>query len=186
MRIVGVVVDFIEGLGIESYSLERGPTSIVLALPNEPESLVPAHIAGLRKLIFADPSLVATLSPAVSVVQDPRNPLGILVELESKDDAAARRDNVVRALRGEESELRRRGVNSLTLFGGVAKLKPFTNDIDLVARFERGKRPTSFDLSAIESYLGSVLRRRVDVSLERALSKDFRRGVEEHGVRIFG
>jgi predicted nucleotidyltransferase len=101
-------------------------------------------------------------------------------------DAVKARDALLQALRDEEPELRRRGIESLLLFGSAATLKSFPNDIDLLARFRPELRLSAFDIAEIQAYLEQTLGGRVDLSTEATFPSEFRKTAEQSGIRIFG
>jgi predicted nucleotidyltransferase len=180
-KITGAVVDFLEDHGVTTYAVKRSPSSIILSLPNEPEVAVQRHLEGLKdrlqEIVFTFPE---------RVTRDPRDHHAIVIEVASATDPAKARDALVRALRGEESELRHRGIESLLLFGSAATLKSYPNDIDLLVRFRPGLRLSAFDLAEIQAYLEQTLGRRVDLSTEASFPTEFRKTAEQSGIRIFG
>lgn len=180
-KITGAVVDFLEDHGVTTYAVKRSPSSIVLSLPNEPEVAVQRHLEGLKDRLQ---EIVFTFPERVS--RDPRDHHAIVIDVASAADPAKARDLLVRALRDEEPELRRRGVESLLLFGSAATLRSHPNDIDLLVRFRPGLRLSAFDLAEIQAYLEQRLGRRVDLSTETSFPADFRKTAEQSGIRIYG
>lgn len=185
-RVTEAIVDFLEDLGVSSYAMRRRPASITLSLPDEPESAVQRHLEGLRdrlqEIVISSPE-----SPVDFVSRDPRDDHAIIIEIKpAGGDERAAREQLVEDLRSEEAELRRRGIESLILFGSAATLKPSPRDVDLLARFRSDARLSAFDLADIQLYLEQRLGRRVDVSDERTFPAAFLPGVEQTGIRIFG
>lgn len=186
-KVTGAVVAFLEDHGVTTYAVTRSPSSIVLSLPNEPESAVQHHLEGLRsrlqEMVFTFP---AHAGRGEHVLRDPRDHHAIVIEIASPDDDRSDRDTLVRQLRDEEPELRRRGIESLLLFGSAATLKPHPRDVDLLARFVPGIQLSAFDIAAVQIHLERVLGKRVDLSTERTFPSDFRAAAERTGIRIFG
>ena len=185
-RVAETIVDFLEDRGVTSYAVRRGPTSIKLSLPDEPESSVERHIAGLRdrlqEIVFRSP----TNDPLDFVSRDPRDHHAIIVNIVPAGDERVTRDELVRQLGDEQDELRRRGIDSLLLFGSASTLKSHPHDVDLLAGFRRDARLSAFDLADIQLYLERRLGRRVDISDQETLPADFRADIERTGIRIFG
>jgi len=185
-RVAETIVDFLEDRGVTSYAVRRAPTSITLSLPDEPESSVERHIVGLRdrlqEIVFRSP----TNDPLDFVSRDPRDHHAIIVQMIPAGAERRTRDELVQQLRDEHDELRRRGIDSLLLFGSASTLKSHPHDVDLLAGFRRDARLSAFDLADIQLYLEQRLGRRVDISDRRTLPADFRADIERTGIRIFG
>ncbi|MEA2930304.1 MAG: uncharacterized protein QOG38_2732 [Hyphomicrobiales bacterium] len=161
--------------------MQRSPSAIILSLPNEPEVAVQRHLEGLKGRLQ---ELVLKFPDRVS--RDPRDHHAIIIEVAASRDAVKARDDLLQALRDEEPELRRRGIESLLLFGSAATLKSFPNDIDLLARFRPELRLSAFDIAEIQAYLEQTLGWRVDLSTEATFPSEFRKTAEQSGIRIFG
>ena len=70
----------------------------------------------------------------------------------------------VRHLQGTKDELRRAGIRHLSPFGSIARGDAeAASDVDLAAKFDPDARMDLFHLTALESRLGSILGRRVDL-----------------------
>ena len=185
-KITGAVVDFLEDHGVTTYAVTRSPSSIVLSLPNEPEIAVQHHLEGLK-----DRLQEIVLEPAAHerhdlILRDPRDHHAIIIEIQSPHDERSTRDAIVRRLKDEEPELRRRGIESLLFFGSAATLKPYPNDIDLLARFRADLQLSAFDIAEVQAYLEQKLGRRVDLSTEKTFPSEFKKIAEQTGIRIFG
>jgi predicted nucleotidyltransferase len=183
--ITEAVVDFLEGHGVTTYAFTRRPSMIVVSLPNEPDLAVERHIEGIRARLRGL-SVGPASRQADLVARDPRDHHAIIIEIKSPHGDAHLRDEIVRVLKAEEPELRRRGIESLRLFGSVSTRKPHPNDVDLLARFRPGLRLSAFDLADTQAYLERRLGRRVDLSNEQTFPTAFKATVERTGVSIFG
>ena len=87
-----------------------------------------------------------------------------------------RRDETLAILGAHREELRRRGVKSLAVFGSVARdeARP-DSDVDLLVELER---PAGiFKLVAVQDYLESILRCRVDLVTRGGLKRQLRERV---------
>jgi predicted nucleotidyltransferase len=165
------------------YGVRRNPASITVSLPNEPESAVAGHLAALRlRLEIVSPPQMDQVD---LVVLDPRDHHSIIIEFKAPAGEAQQRDAIVRTLRAEEPELRKRGILALRLFGSAATLKAHPNDVDLLARFDPNRRFSAFDIGDIQSYLEQRLGKRVDLSNERTLPAAFKDSVDRTGIVIF-
>jgi len=184
-RVTEAIVDFLEHQGVTSYAVTREPSSITLLLPNEPESSVERHLKGLRDRLQEIVIRPVQDPPLDFVSRDPRDHHAIIVNIMPAGEELPARDSLVQRLRNEEGELRRRGIESLTLFGSASTLKPHPRDIDLVARFRRGSRLSAFDVADIQLYLEQRLGRRVDLSDEKLLPAEFLAGLNRTGITIF-
>jgi len=182
--ITEAVVDFLERHGVSSYALTRNPSAIVLSLPNEPDVAVEGHIDGIRARL-QDLSGRAARQAAL-VTRDPRDHHAIIIEFKSSRGKSNLRDEIVRVLKAEEPELRRRGIESLRLFGSVSTPKAHPADVDLLARFRSDLRLSAFDIADTQAYLEQRLGRRVDLSNEQTFPAAFKIAVEKTGVPIFG
>jgi predicted nucleotidyltransferase len=185
-RVTEAIVDFLEALGVTSYAVTREPSSITLLLPNEPESSVERHFEGLRDRLQEIVIRSDAHAPLDFVSRDPRDQHAIIVNITPAGDERSARDSLVQRLQNEEGELRRRGIESLILFGSSSTMKPNPHDVDLLARFQRDARLSAFDLADIQLYLERRLGRRVDLANEKLLPAAFLAGVERTGIRIFG
>jgi predicted nucleotidyltransferase len=181
-NITGAIVDLLEARGVQTYAVRRNPSSIVLSLPNEPEAAVERHVQALRGRLQE----VAFQRRPDVVCRDPRDEHAIIVEMKAAGDRGSDRDTVIRVLQGEETELRRRGVERLVLFGSTATQQPHPNDVDVLVRFRPGSRPSVYDIAELQLHLEEKLGRRVDVSTESTFPTEFTKIVEQNGIEIFG
>jgi predicted nucleotidyltransferase len=179
------VVEFLEGRGVTTYAVKRTPSSIVLSLPNEPESAVQRHLEGLKGRLKQSGGNDRADTAEDFVVRDPRDHHGIVIEIIGRHDTQDVRDTIVEKLKSEEAELRRRGIDALLLFGSATASPGYPNDVDLLARFRPGLRLSAFDIAEIQGYLEDVLGRRVDLSNEKTFPSAFRVVAERDGIRIF-
>lgn len=77
---------------------------------------------------------------------------------------------VLEALKGYETELRRLGVQRLALFGSAARGEDRPDsDIDLLAGFDPARRLSLLDVVHIENRLSDLLGRRVELVEEGCL-----------------
>jgi len=73
-------------------------------------------------------------------------------------------DRVIATLRAHETELRRAGLRSLSLFGSVARGETETgSDIDLAAEFDPAARMDLLQLTALERRIAVILGSPVDL-----------------------
>jgi predicted nucleotidyltransferase len=185
-NITAAVVDFLEDSGVTTYAVTRSPSSILLSLPNEPEIAVQRHVQGLKGRLQEIVLERVPQDRADLVLRDPRDHHAIIIEITSPRPERDARSEIVRALAAEEPELRRRGIESLLLFGSAATEQQHPNDVDLLARFQADLRLTAFDIADVQAYLEHRLGRRVDLSSEKTFPSSFRQAVEQSGIRIFG
>lgn len=100
------------------------------------------------------------------------------------------RSALLAVLRAHEAELRARGVESLTLFGSVARGEGTgTSDVDLAVRPGIGFSAGGFDhfgqLDALRDRLSALLGCDVDLIEETAARRRLRQVIEREGVRAF-
>jgi hypothetical protein len=93
-------------------------------------------------------------------------------------------------LRAHEAELRARGVESLTLFGSIARGEATgASDVDLAVRPGAGFSVGGFDhfgqLDALRDRLSALLGCDVDLVEETAARARLRQVIEREGVRAF-
>lgn len=185
-RVTEAIVDFLEDQGVTSYAVRREPSSVTLSLPDEPESAVERHLEGLRDRLQEIAVTSRAVAPVDFVSRDPRDHHTIIIDMTPAGNERSDRDSLVQRLRNEEAELRRRGIESLLLFGSASTLEPHPHDVDLLARFRRDARLSAFDLADIQLYLERRLARRVDLSDERKFPTGFLSSVKQTGIPIFG
>jgi len=100
-------------------------------------------------------------------------------------DKAVKRADVVRKLKAEQENLRRRyGVTSLALFGSVARDEAVPDsDVDVLVEF--GRPITLFDLVATQQHLERCLGvRRVDLVPRDSVFPAFREGILGEAVHV--
>ena len=100
------------------------------------------------------------------------------------------RSELLRILRHHEAALRARGVDTLTLFGSVARGDATeVSDVDLAIRPAANFSSGGFDhfgkLEALRHELSSLLGCNVDLVEEPAVSVRLKRVISQEGVRAF-
>lgn len=94
-----------------------------------------------------------------------------------------RRDEVVHLLAAHREELAAMGVESLALFGSVARDEAGPeSDVDVL--LEHGRPIDLFDLSDIKRFLEGILGRRVDLVTRRGLKRQLREQILAEAVRV--
>jgi uncharacterized protein len=97
-----------------------------------------------------------------------------------------KRDEVIAALREDETELRAAGILRLWLFGSTARDEAQPgSDIDLLAAFDEARRLSLLDVVGIENRLADLLGRRVDLIEEGTLRSRVQESVGREAVRAF-
>lgn len=96
------------------------------------------------------------------------------------------RDEILRVLASHRTDLRRRGVTSLGLFGSAARgdARP-ESDIDLVVEFDPAAQIDLFDLMDVEAYLSDLLGRPVDLVPRAGLKRRVRERAIGEVVDVF-
>lgn len=91
------------------------------------------------------------------------------------------RDDILRAVRAAEAQLRELGVRELSLFGSFARNEPAEqSDIDFVVEFEA----SSFDrYMAVKELLETLFSRRVDLVIKSAIKPRLRDRILGEAVR---
>jgi uncharacterized protein len=104
----------------------------------------------------------------------------------STSTAADQADRIIGALRAHETELRRAGIRSLSLFGSFARGEAeAASDIDLAAEFDPAVRMDLFRLTALERRIAEILGRRVDLLPEPAEKPRLRANIDRDRRRAF-
>jgi hypothetical protein len=103
---------------------------------------------------------------------------------------APSRSDLLTVLRAHETELRARGVESVTMFGSVARGEADTgSDVDLAIRPGAGFSAGGFDhfgrIEALRERLAALLGRDVDLVEEPVCNPDLQRAIAQEGVRAF-
>lgn len=92
----------------------------------------------------------------------------------------------LKRLKAHEAELRSMGVLGLSLFGSVARDEAGPeSDVDLVARVDRERVRTLFDLGGVVDHVERMLDRRVDLLTEPVAKPRLAAEVERDRVRVF-
>ncbi len=95
-------------------------------------------------------------------------------------------EQVIATLRAHEAELRRAGISRLSLFGSVARGDDEADsDVDLAAEFDPAARIGLFELVAIETRLGQLIGRPVDLLAEPVEKARLRANIERDRRRAF-
>ena len=100
------------------------------------------------------------------------------------------RNGVISALRANESELRRLGVLSLSLFGSIARGEGNNgSDIDIAIKLDPAKTPHGLQylnrIDEIEERLQALLGRHVDAISEPARKPRFQEQIDRDRVLAF-
>jgi predicted nucleotidyltransferase len=100
------------------------------------------------------------------------------------------RSDLLAVLRSHEAELRARGVETITLFGSMARGDAAgTSDVDLAIRpgpgFSRGGFDHFGKLDALREHLAALLSCNVDLVEEPAVRPRLREVIAAEGVRAF-
>ena len=93
---------------------------------------------------------------------------------------------VIATLRAHESELRKSGLRSLSLFGSLARDEAETgSDIDLAAEFDPAARMDLFRLVALERRLAELLGTPVDLLPEPLEKRRLQEQINRDRLRAF-
>jgi predicted nucleotidyltransferase len=96
------------------------------------------------------------------------------------------RTTALARLRARESELRAMGVESLSLFGSVARGEAGPDsDIDLAARFDPAKRITLFGYAGITERIREMIGAPVDLVSEPARKARLQALIDRDRVHVF-
>jgi hypothetical protein len=103
---------------------------------------------------------------------------------------APSRSDVLTVLRAHETELRQRGVESVTVFGSVPRGDAGAgSDVDLAIRPGAEFSADGFDhfsrIEALREHLAALLGRDIDLVEEPTRNPRLRRIIEQEGVRAF-
>ena len=93
------------------------------------------------------------------------------------------RDKVITILRNDYNHLRAKGVNSLALFGSVARDEArYDSDVDILVDFEP---PITFDrYMDVKLYLEDRLGTKVDLVTRKALKPQIRENVDREAIYV--
>jgi hypothetical protein len=99
------------------------------------------------------------------------------------------RDQVIGALKAHEEELRAAGVESVSLFGSVARDESLARDVDVVVRLRETFSAPGLDyfsrLDALEQRLAGILGCKVDVIEEPVRNERFQEEIERDRALAF-
>jgi uncharacterized protein len=99
------------------------------------------------------------------------------------------RDRVIAALKAHEHELRTAGVESVSLFGSVARREDSAGDVDLAVRLGEGFSAPGLDyfsrLGELEGRLSGILGCKVDVIEEPVRKKRFQTEIDRDRAIAF-
>jgi len=101
-------------------------------------------------------------------------------------DGAGALDKVLRALRDRQSELRRLGVEHLSVFGSLARGEAQANsDVDLLVDLDPKLRLDIFDLNDIAARIEGYLEAEVDLIRRHRLDGEFRERALRDEIVVF-
>ena len=99
------------------------------------------------------------------------------------------RDQVIRALKAHEQELRAVGVISVSLFGSTARGEPQPGDVDLAVRLGKNFSQGGFQyfgrLESLEEHLSRLLGCKVDVVEEPVRKERFQKEIDRDRAFAF-
>jgi uncharacterized protein len=99
------------------------------------------------------------------------------------------RESVLSILRAHEAELRAKGVESVSLFGSVARGDPYPQDVDLAVRLSEEFSEPGLDyfhqLDLLEKRLRGLLNCEVDVVEEPARKKRLQDEIDKDRAIVF-
>jgi uncharacterized protein len=100
--------------------------------------------------------------------------------------ALEERERVLRVLRGQERELRARGLTRLALFGSTARGdRGPESDVDLLIEVDAARRFGLFAFLDLKNDLAALLGRPVDLAFPDAMRPRLRAAVLEDAVEVF-
>lgn len=100
--------------------------------------------------------------------------------------AVADGDAIIRLLRNRETELRRAGIEHVSLFGSVARGEGDANsDIDIAVEINSEAALDLFALVALERQLGELLGRHVDLIVEPVRKSRLQANIDRDRRRAF-
>lgn len=96
------------------------------------------------------------------------------------------RDRIVAAIKAHRSELSRRGVRPLALFGSAARdeARP-DSDVDVMVDLDPVAKVDLFDLMDLRGYLADLLHSRVDLVVRDSLKPGLRERTLRDAVHVF-
>jgi predicted nucleotidyltransferase len=99
------------------------------------------------------------------------------------------RERVLSTLRALEPELRARGVESMSLFGSLARGEPYAQDVDVAVgvneSFADGALDHFYQLDLLERRLGNLLFEEVDVVAEPVRKPEFQAAIDRDRTIVF-
>jgi uncharacterized protein len=99
------------------------------------------------------------------------------------------RENVISIPRAHEAELRAKGVESVSIFGSVARGEPNPQDVDLAVRttdgFSKGGLDFFYQLDILERRLRTLLDSEVEVVPEPVHKKPFQDEIDKDRAIVF-
>ncbi len=99
------------------------------------------------------------------------------------------RERVLAILRAHESELRANGVESVSIFGSLARGEPYPQDVDLAVRVSHNFSTDGLDyiyqLGRLERRLRQLLGCEVDIVTEPAAKKRFQDEIDKDRAIVF-
>jgi predicted nucleotidyltransferase len=104
-------------------------------------------------------------------------------------DKAMNRDQVIRALKAHEQDLRAAGVVSVSLFGSTARGESDPGDVDIAVRLAESFSHGGFDyfgrLEDLEQHLSQLLGCKVDVVEEPVRKERFQKEIDKDRALAF-
>lgn len=95
-------------------------------------------------------------------------------------------DAVKITLLPHEAELKNAGIESLSIFGSVARGEATElSDVDLLSDFDVNRRLTAFDKAGLEVRISEILRTPVELCDRRLMKDDVRVRAEREAVLVF-
>ena len=107
-------------------------------------------------------------------------------DLATRTQSIPRAEDVIATLRAHETDLRAAGIQSLALFGSVARgdADP-SSDVDLVVTFDPVTRIDLILVVGLERELGEILGRKVDLLLVPVEKARLRANIERDRKHVF-
>src|SRR3954452_586870 len=99
------------------------------------------------------------------------------------------RETVLSILRAHEPELRAKGIESMSLFGSLARGEPYAQDVDLAVKvndgFADGGLDFFYQLDELERRLRNLLDEEVDVVTEPVRKAEFQNEIDRDRAVVF-
>jgi uncharacterized protein len=96
------------------------------------------------------------------------------------------KEQIIATLRAHESELHRRGIRRVALFGSVARgVATATSDIDILIELEPEAPIGVFEYVALTDYIGALFPMRTDIANHAMLKPHVRPAAERDAIYAF-